>query len=237
MQGNTDDDATDELDDKQAYEQIAARLADADGSTEVAEDELLALGVLKEYGWASRDRHHVASAYEDGTPIVAQGSKDVDPVDYYLVRVDDGQWLNLKCLRKLIARDGGSKWVATDAGDIEVHGRPLQDGWCESIVGHDDEILAGFEDVYLRESERCFEYVDEMLGVAFDGSTIYIESQDPWFGWDSIADDLGVGGEEFKHEIRPAIASGRPRGPRILDTTMSAEYSVSVEFAPEDADE
>jgi len=154
----------------------------------------------------------------------------------YLVAAPTFKLLNLKCLRKLIARDGGSKWVATDAGDIEVHGRPLQDGWYESIVGHDDETLAGFGDVYLRESERCFEYVDEMLGVAFDGSTIYIESQDPWFGWDSIADDLGVDGEEFKHEIRPAIASGRPRGPRILDTTMSAEYSVSVEFAPEVSD-
>jgi len=230
------DDATDELDDEQAYEQIAARLADADGSTEVTEEELLALGVLKEYGWGPRDRHHVASAYEDDTPIVAQGSKDVDPVDYYLVCVTSDKWLNLKCLRKLIARDGGSKWVATDAGDIEVSGRPLQDGWDETIVGHDDETLAGFEDAYVEESEMVFTYVDEMLSVVFDGGTVYMEAQDPWFGWDSIADNLGVDGEDFLHEIRPAIASGRPRGPRILDTTMTAEYSVTVEFSTEVSD-
>jgi hypothetical protein len=236
-QNSRTDDAADELDGEQAYEQIAARLADADGSTEVTEEELVALDVLKDYEWGSRGRYHVASAYEDDTPIVAQGSKDVDPVDYYLVRVASDKWLNLKCLRKLIDRDGGSKWVATDAGEIEVSGRPLQDGWDEDIVGHDDETLAGFEDAYVEESEMAFTYVDEMLGVTFNGSTVYMESPDPWFGWDSIADNLGVDKKEFAHEIQPAIASGRPRGPRILDTTMTAEYSVSVEFTPEVSDE
>lgn len=232
-QNTTTDDATEELDDEQAYEQIAARLADTDGSTEVTETELAALGVLEKH--ELHDRWYVASAHQSGTPVVAQGSKDIDPVEYYLVRVAAGQWLNLKRLRNLIDRDGGSKWVATDAGEITVSGRPLQDSWRDGL-DHDDETLAGFESAYVEESERCFDCVTEMFGAAYDGHTVYMEAREPWLGWGRTAAGLGVSTEEFAYEIRPAMAAGRPRGPRVLDTDLTAEYSVTVEFTPKVSD-
>jgi len=63
-----------------------------------------------------------------------------------------------------------------------------------------------------------------------------MEAEEPWLGWDRIAADLGVSTEEFEYEIQPAIVSGRPRSPRVLDTDLTAEYSVTVEFAPEGSD-
>jgi len=228
------DDATEELTAEQAYEEIAARLADTDGPTEVTQTELTALGVVE--GDEFTDHRYVASPHQGGTPVVAQGSKDADPVDCHLVRVASDKWLNLKRLRKLIARDGGSKWVATDAGEVTVSGRPLHDGWRDGVADHDEETLAGFESAYVEESERCFDYVTEMLGAAYDGTTVYMEAEEPWLGWDRIAADLGVSSEEFEYEIRPAIASGRPRSPRVLDTDLTPEYAVGVEFESEVSD-
>lgn len=224
---------TDDASEAQTYEQIAARLKDSD-STEVSEDELLSLGVLRESSLTG----HVTTGLIEDSPVVASGRKDIDPLDYYLVRIAPDRWLALKQYRNLIERDGGSKWVATDAGDVSIEPATLNDSWTDHLrEDYDNETLAAFEEAYRRECERMFSVVDECMAAAWDGHRVSIECREPWLGWDSIREEAGVSKEDWQHDIRPAIASGRPSNPRHINTDLSTEYAVELNYNSGDDDE
>lgn len=208
---------------EQTFAAIKERFDDADGNVEVTRDELKTLDVLEDYGMGDREKVHVN---HDG-PVVAKGSKDVDPVKYYLVRVSHDQWMALKYLYKLI--DSDPQWYVTGIGDIQVDGIPLNGDFGDELDLADDAIDK-LREAYARESEETFDYVDELWAAAFDGSKVYMELEEPWLGLDRVAEDIGIGEDVWQHEVRPAISKARPSNPRVLDTSLTTEFAVDVRF-------
>lgn len=211
----------------QTFADIKQRFRNADGNIEVRRDELLTLGILKDYGIGD---HENLSVNHEG-PIVARGNKDIDPVKYYLVRVDSNQWMSLKYLYNL--SNSGDKWYCTGVGDINVSGVPLDDDFGDGLSVSENTI-SQIQEGYVREAVDIFNNgIDDLWGAAYDGNKVYMEVQDPWRGLNQVADHLGIDDNMWEHEIRPAIADSMPPNPRILDTDLITEFAVEVEFENE----
>ena len=205
---------------KTGYEtigQIANRLSD-ENATEVEDHELTAMNV-KEDGYIN---------YDDPA-IVAYAENDVDPVKYFLVK-SGNRFVSLKLLNKLRPRDGGSKWIADAAGKIEVEPVGLQDDWRDDLSSdYSEDKLEQFEQAYEHECEHMWNVVDEVAAF-WDGSKVYMNTREPWLGWDKIREEIGVSQSDWKDDIRPAMASARPRMHSGLEATMRAEYTVKISF-------
>lgn len=214
---------TDAMTDREAYNGIEQRIEQSDeGQTEVTTDELVALGVLNnQFG-----THSVVTDPEHG-PVVASGSHDTDPVSYYLVRMGTGKWLSLTQYSRLLDRDGGSKWVADDIGEIEKTGLGLDDSFESGIrVDLDAEQTEYLRKAYKRECEYM---LGEVRG-AYDGSRVYMTTRDPLAGWSRHRRNAEIDKDDWGNEVSRQMMSATPDTSRVLDTHMTSEYAVKVEF-------
>jgi hypothetical protein len=214
---------TEAMTDREAYNEIEQRIEQSEeDQTEVTTDELKALGVLKEqYGSCT-----VVTDPEHG-PVVASGSHDTDPVSYYLIRMGTGKWISLTHYSRLMERDGGSKWVADNIGVIDKTGLPLDDSFESSLrVDLDAEQTEYLRKAYKRECE----FMLGEVGGAYDGRRVYMTTRDPLAGWSRHRKNADISLDDWSHEVSRQMMSATPDTSRVLDTHMTSEYAVEVEF-------
>ena len=206
----------------QAYTQIRSRLADTD-STEVTDDELLALNVLTETHRSARVNNPV-----DSPAIVAKGRHDVDPVVHYLLRVDSGQFIVLKHLKKLISRNGGGKWVATRAGEASVEPTGLTDDFETDVPVAEATICEAYRDT----AEGLWSQVvhEGAYGFAWDGHAAHIELEEPFRGLDEWLErgyDVDLPAHQWE-VLHSDISDALPSNPRNLNATLHTEFKYTL---------
>lgn len=204
------------------YAALKQRDETTDSSVQVTRDELLTLEVATKPQFGTRDFRF------DHDAVVTSGTKDIDPISYYLMRVNNDQCMALKCVSRV--SDGGPEYYLTGIGDVQVTSRPLADDFGTDLDLTDSQVDALREE-FTTVAEESFYYMENTHKSAWNGSTAYMSFEDTWTGWERMAtENLGIGSETWRHEVRPAISEARPSGPHILETPMVTEYAVTVTF-------